>query len=168
MANVKRDDQSTNSNLGTHPEGINPSAPTTGTEGWGTTPDERRVLPPNNRQATRDGQMKGNPGDDRTRATQREEATGGTSQGRSEDKADLSRRTSASAHSMSTSQGGTARTFRCADAGNADCRWETQGDTEDEVMQKVVEHQRDSHGMTDWTDALRSKVRDSIHRREAA
>ena len=170
MANFQSGgDLTKDSNLGTHPDGINPSAPTVGTEAWGTTPDERQALSPDDTQATRAGQMKGNPGDDRTAATQREEKRASTNKGRSESEfADLSSRTSASAHSMNTSQGGTAHTFRCTDAGNSDCRWETQGDTEDEVMQKIVEHQRDAHGMRDWTDALRNRVRDSIHRRKAA
>ena len=82
--------------------------------------------------------------------------------------ADLSRRTSGSAHSMNTSQGGTEHTFRCADVGNSECRWETSGRTEDEVMRRVVEHARTDHGMSDWSDAMRSKVRDNIHQRQAA
>ncbi len=82
--------------------------------------------------------------------------------------ADLSRLTSASAYSMSTSHGGQDRTFRCADVGNADCRWETSGRTDDEIVQRAEEHGKRDHGMSDWTEAMRSKVRDAIHRREAA
>jgi predicted small metal-binding protein len=63
---------------------------------------------------------------------------------------------------------GKEHTFRCADAGNTDCRWETSGRTEDEVMQKVVEHARNDHGMTDWSDAMHDRVRGAIHRRQAA
>jgi hypothetical protein len=61
------------SNLDVQPqdEGVNPSAPTTGTEGWGTTSDERRVLSRNHPSHTRAGQMKGNPGDNQTEASQR-------------------------------------------------------------------------------------------------
>ncbi len=60
-------------NLDVQPQdgGINPSAPTTGTEGWGTTSDERRVLSGNDPSHTRAGQMKGNPGDNQTAASQR-------------------------------------------------------------------------------------------------
>ena len=56
-----------------HPQdgGINPSAPSVGTEGWGTTSDERRVLSDNHPSETRAGQMKGNPGDNQTEASQR-------------------------------------------------------------------------------------------------
>ena len=115
------------SNLGTHPNGVDPSAPTVGTEGWGNTADEHRVLSPNDPQSIHDGQKLGD------NTPQRK-----------------------------------AHTFRCSDAGNSNCSWETAGDTQDEVMQKVVEHARDAHGMTDWSDALRDRVRDSIHRREAA
>lgn len=51
----------TNPNVGSTDGGINPSAPTAGTEGWGTTSDEKAVLSPNNQAAARAGQMKGNP-----------------------------------------------------------------------------------------------------------
>ena len=171
MANDQsRDNRAKDSNLGTHPNGVNPSAPTAGTEGWGTTPDERRVLTPNEPQNTRDGQMKGNPGDSMRAASQREEASASSNKGRSDvnNHADLSKRTSASSHSMNANQGGTAHSFRCADVGNPDCKWETQGDSEDEVMKNVVEHQRNAHGLSDWTDALHDRVRGSIHRRNAA
>jgi predicted small metal-binding protein len=160
-------------NPDTNSEGghINPSAPTAGTEGWGMTSDERRALSPGDPQQTRAGQMKGNLGDQQTAASERASQNATTNkrpQEPGDSQADLSRRTSISAHSMNTSQGGTAHTFRCADMGNSDCQWETSGDTEDDVMQKVVEHAREGHGMTDWTDAFRSKVRDSIHHRQAA
>lgn len=132
-----RDQHAKDSNLGTHPDGVDPSAPTVGTEGWGSTPDEKRVLTPNAPQNSGAGL------------------------------ADLSRPTGGSANS-NASQKTTAHIFRCSDAGNSDCRWEAAGDTQDEVMQKAVEHARDAHGMHDWTDALRERVRDSIHHREAA
>ena len=171
MANDQsRDDRIRDSNLGTHPNGVNPSAPTAGTEGWGTTPDERRVLSSNDPQNTLDGQMKGNPGDDMSAASQREEASATSNKRRSDDnnQADLSRRTSASSHSMNANQGATAHTFRCSDVGSPDCSWETQGDSKEEVMKSVVEHQRDAHGLSDWTDALHDRMRDSIQRRKAA
>ena len=50
---------------------INPSAPSAGTEGWGMTTDEHRVLGSNDPKHTRDGQMKGNPGDQMTAASER-------------------------------------------------------------------------------------------------
>ena len=158
------------SNLGTHPDGIDPSAPSVGTEGWGTTPDEKRVLSPNGPQATRDGQMKGNPGDDMATASERQDsaATSNKRPSGSSRQGEVSRDTSGSERSKGMSHSGTTHTFRCSDAGHSDCDWETAGDTQDEIMQKVVEHARDAHGMTDWSDALRDRVRDSIRSREAA
>ena len=151
---------------------VDPSAPTTGTEGWGQTSDERAVLSDNHPRHTRAGQMKGNPGDHMTAASQREEKKASSNKKRSdktdENHADLSRLTSGSAHSMTHDPGASDRTFRCADVGNAGCRWETSGRTDDEIMQRAEEHGRRDHGMGDWSEAMRSKVRNAIRRREAA
>ena len=84
------------------------------------------------------------------------------------DHVDLSRLNSGSAHSMTTSQPGANNTFRCADAGNADCSWETSGATDDEIVHRAEEHWRKHHGMGDWTEAMRSKARDAIKHRQAA
>ena len=161
----------TNPNVHSQPGEINPSAPTVGTEGWGNTADERRVLGQNQPNATRSGQMKGNPGDHMTAASEREHERATTNKHRDDDAnrehTDLSRRTSASAHSMHTNQPQARHSFRCADAGHADCKWETSGESEDEVMRRVEEHGRHDHGMSDWSEAMRKKVRDNIHRRAA-
>ena len=149
--------------------GINPSAPTTGTEGWGYGRDERDAVV-TDPSGTRAGQMKGNPGDHMTAASQRESkrATTNDRPAKPGDKQpDLTRLTSASQHSMSISHGGKDHTFRCADAGNADCRWETSG-TPDEIQRRAEAHGRRDHGMKDWTEAMRHKVRDATRRREAA
>ncbi len=68
-----KSEKGSGTNLDVQPQdgGINPSAPTAGTEGWGTTSDERRVLGRNDASDTRAGQMKGNPGDHMTAASQR-------------------------------------------------------------------------------------------------
>ena len=39
-----------------------------------------------------------------------------------------------------------SKSFRCADAGVV-CRAKVTGDTEDEVLQKAVEHAREKHGV---------------------
>lgn len=163
-------DTQTNPSVDPQTGTVNPSAPTVGTEQWGNTSDERRVMGEHDPTATRAGQMKDNPGDSMTAASQREEKRAANNK-RPDDAAqsDLSRLTSASSHSMNNSQGGGNRTFRCADVGNSDCRWETSGATEDEVMRHVEEHSRRDHGgLGDWSEAMRKKVRDNIHRREAA
>jgi predicted small metal-binding protein len=161
-----------NTNVAEPVKGINPSAPTAGTEGWGNTADERKVLSMPDAEGTRAGQMKGNPGDHMTEATHRASERATTNKSRDEDPrteyADLSGRTSASPHSMNTSHGGTDRTFRCADVGNPNCQWETSAGSEDEIMQRVVEHARRDHGWTEWTDAMRSHVRDNIRSHKAA
>ena len=151
---------------------INPSAPTAGTEGWGQTSDERQVLSDNQPAHTRAGQMKGNPGDHMTAASQREEQRARSNKKRSDKPddvpSDLSHLTSGSAHSMSHDPSGENRTFRCADVANTDCRWETSGRTDDEVLQRAEEHGRKDHGMGDWSEAMRSKVRNAIRARRAA
>jgi predicted small metal-binding protein len=155
----------TNPDVNSQDGHINPSAPSAGTEGWGMTSDERRVLTSNDPQHTRAGQMKGNPGDHMAAASQRASDKATSNQRPNEsDQHDLSRRTSGSAHSMTHAE----HTFRCADAGNSNCNWETSGRTEDEVLEKVVEHVREDHGMTDWSDAMHDRVRHAIRHRKAA
>jgi predicted small metal-binding protein len=39
-----------------------------------------------------------------------------------------------------------SKSFRCADAGVV-CRAKVTGDTEDEVLQKAIEHARERHGV---------------------
>jgi predicted small metal-binding protein len=62
---------------------------------------------------------------------------------------------------------GDQRTFRCADVGFADCRWEVSGRTEDELMPKIEQHGREKHGMSQLDDNTRNKVRDAIRTRAA-
>jgi predicted small metal-binding protein len=126
---------------------VNPSAPTVGTEGWGTTTDERRALADTEPEAVQPGQVKRDPGTDQ---------------------AEPSRRGGATAASMNVTHGGRDRTFRCADMGNADCRWETSGTSDEEILGEVHQHGQTVHGWSDWTDALRNRVRDVIRERRAA
>ena len=79
---------------------INPSAPTAGTEAWGTTSDERRTLSSDDPVHTRAGQLKGNPGDSQTDAAQRASNAAGSNQQPHHDsagnQADASRRSGVS------------------------------------------------------------------------
>jgi len=161
----------TNPNVTSQDGHINPSAPSAGTEGWGMTSDERRVLTSDDPKHTRAGQMKSNPGDQMAAASERASDAATTNQRREDpgnSEPGLSRRTSGSAHSTNTNQEIAQHSFRCADAGHNDCNWETSGRTEEEVMRKVVEHARDDHGITDWSDAMHDRVRHAIQRRRAA
>jgi predicted small metal-binding protein len=80
----------------------------------------------------------------------------------------LSRRTSATATPINVTHQGHDRTFRCADFGNPDCRWETSGASDEDILGEVHRHGQTEHGWEDWTDALRSRVSNAIRERRAA
>src|SRR5271167_1673035 len=83
--------------------GINPSAPTAGTEGWGQTSDERRVLPNQYPESTRGDQQKNGSGDEMAAAAQRAEKNATSNKWRNDEPdnpEDLTRINSGSAHSM--------------------------------------------------------------------
>ena len=126
---------------------VNPSAPTTGTEGWGNTADERRTLSENPTSVSKDGQTSRIVGDDQP---------------------EPSRRTGATAIPMNARHKAYDRTFRCADVGNADCRWETSGASDEEILGEAHRHGQTEHGWEDWTDALRNRTRNAIRERRAA
>lgn len=63
----------TNPNTASRDGEINPSAPSVGTEQWGNSSDERKVLSGNHPSHTRAGQMKGNPGDSQAEASNKAE-----------------------------------------------------------------------------------------------
>jgi predicted small metal-binding protein len=58
------------------------------------------------------------------------------------------------------------RSFRCGDAGNADCRWEVSGRTEDELRPLIHNHLREAHGQQ-WEESLRSHIRETDRGRAA-
>ncbi len=62
---------------------------------------------------------------------------------------------------------GAERTFRCSDVGNADCRWEAKGRTEDELMPQIALHARQTHGVSSFDDQMKSRIKDAIHTRAA-
>ncbi len=62
---------------------------------------------------------------------------------------------------------GAERSFRCSDVGNADCRWEAKGRTEDELMPQISDHARQAHGINRIDDQMRSKIKDAIRTRAA-
>jgi predicted small metal-binding protein len=121
---------------------IDPSSPTAGTEGWGNTTDERKTLSENPPSVARNGQTTGT------------------------EPAEASKVRGATAGSNIT-QGTQRLTYRCADAGDANCRWETSGSSEDEMMEKALKHGQTEHGWSDWTAAMSQKVRDAIRERAA-
>ena len=50
-----------------------------------------------------------------------------------------------------------AKEIRCADVG-MDCDFVTKAETEAELLQKVVRHAKDVHGITEITPELQQKV----------
>lgn len=122
-------------------EGVDPSSPTKGTEGYGTTPDERR-----------------NAGESSLGASQ-EEGIAGDMRRRADE---MSQRS----ESANTPSGD--KTFRCADVGNTDCLWEVSGRTNEELMPQIERHGREQHGIMSWDDKLKSRVQNAIRERKAA
>lgn len=66
---------------------------------------------------------------------------------------------------MQSSQPHTGETyrFRCADAGQKDCPWETRGSSPDEVLRQVEQHGREQHHLS-MDDTTRNQVRSKIQR----
>src|SRR5438045_372320 len=64
--------------------------------------------------------------------------------------------------------GGSDRTFRCADVGNSDCRWEVSGHNDQELMPKIEQHGREAHNIQQFDGETRSKVQNAIRDRQAA
>ncbi len=46
--------------------------------------------------------------------------------------------------------------FRCADAGASSCRWRTTADNQEELLQKVGDHLRKKHKVTQVTKSLQN------------
>jgi predicted small metal-binding protein len=60
-----------------------------------------------------------------------------------------------------------SKSFRCADAGVI-CRTKLTGETEEEVLQKAVEHARDKHGIDLTASQTLAKYAQSAIRDEGA
>jgi predicted small metal-binding protein len=123
--------------------GVNPSAPTIGTEAWGLAPNEAKTTgsgqgrlgsesPENNLDVEQNHDRRP------TFTSERDEQPIGE------------------------------RTFRCADVGNSDCRWETTARTDDDLMSQVERHGREVHGIESFDDATRRKYINAIRERRAA
>jgi predicted small metal-binding protein len=53
------------------------------------------------------------------------------------------------------------KVIRCKDSG-ADCDFEARAETTEKIMEKVAEHARIAHGMTEVTPEMAEKVRGLI------
>ena len=66
-----------------------------------------------------------------------------------------------SPNSSNINRHGNDLSFRCADMGHKECKWQTSGRSEDEVLRNVEQHGREKHGIQ-MNDDLRNKARGVI------
>lgn len=133
-----------NPNVQSSEGGINPSAPSTGTAGWGTTPDETRAQVSQNNPEASHPDAKG-AGDLRhTSYPQNEAAQNPAAQENVHPHGD--------------------RGFRCADAVRQDCDWSVTGNNEEEILGYVRSHAREAHGKNEFTPKELANARKAIHK----
>ena len=54
------------------------------------------------------------------------------------------------------------RSLACRDAGQTSCNWSVVGENDDDVMRQAEQHARDEHGVKNFDDNTRQRVRDAI------
>jgi predicted small metal-binding protein len=57
--------------------------------------------------------------------------------------------------------------MKCRDVGQ-NCNFICRGETEEEVLKKAAEHGKKSHGMTELSEELKNKIKNSIKDAKAA
>jgi predicted small metal-binding protein len=115
-----------NPNVQSSGGGINPSAPSTGTAGWGNTPEERRKQVGQNHPEASSPDARG-AGDVRHTSYPQNEAAQNPA-------------ASEAAHVHGN------RMIRCADAVQKECGWSVTGNSEDEILGYMRSHARQAHG----------------------
>ena len=136
-------------------QGINPSAPTAGTEGYGTASDEKNIVPGN--PTASHPEQKG-AGDTRHTSYPRNEAA---------DNPAAAETTSRSQQLANNPNARGGKSFHCSDVGPANCNWSVNGSSEQEIMTQIEQHGRESHGIEHIDDKLRSRIHDAIQDRAA-
>ncbi len=122
---------------------VNPSGPTSGTEGWGAGPGEANTTHlPHQALGERELHTEARRADDTGAPPAPRHGDAGTASARN-------------------------RTFRCADMGNADYRWEISGPTEDALMPHIEQHARERHGVPRFDEKTRRHIHDVIRERSA-
>ncbi len=148
MNNQKPQDEAhnpgNNPNVQSSDGGINPSAPSTGTSGWGSTPDEKREQVSQNNSAASSPNAKG-AGDPRHTSYPQNEAA----------------QNPAVQHDTSSHRD---RSFHCAEQ---DCGWSVTGNTEEEILGYMRAHAREAHGKNEFTPKELASARRSIHKNAA-
>jgi predicted small metal-binding protein len=131
-----------NPNIQSSDGGINPSAPSAGTAGWGSAPDEKRKQIGQNNPKASSADAKG-AGDVRYTSYPQNEAA---------------QNPAAQEHTHGD------RSFRCSDD---DCDWTVTGNSEDEILGYMRSHAREVHGKNEFTPKELSDARHAIHKHAA-
>lgn len=139
--------------------GINPSAPTTGTEGYGTASDERGTLGGSSSDASHPDNK--GAGDVRHTSYPQNEASDNPAANIGE-----VRKRSEQLSDNPNARGG--KVFHCAQIGNENCTWSATGDSADEMIPAIEQHEREAHGIKSLDESVRRKIRDAVRERRAA
>jgi predicted small metal-binding protein len=132
-----------NPNVQSSGGGINPSAPSAGTAGWGTAPDEKRKQVGQNNPEASSPEAQG-AGDLRHSSYPQNEAAQNP------------------AASEPRTHGN--RSFHCTDES---CDWSVTGNTEEEILGYMRAHSREAHAKSEFTPQEMENARRSIHKRVA-
>lgn len=129
-----------NPNVQSSGGGINPSAPTTGTEAWGLTPDEKRKQVGQNNPAASSPNAEG-AGDVRRTSYPQNEATQNPA-------------AHMGVHAMLS--------LHCSAALEQSCPWSVTAGSEEELLAYLRSHARSAHGKAEFTPKELSNVRHAI------
>lgn len=132
---------------------VNPSSPTSGTEGYGSEPGEPTNFSGPGPTASYPGTQ--GAGDVRKSSYPMAE---GSSQMENKSRAEELR---------DNPNNRMGKEFRCADVGNMNCNWSVTGMHEDEILRRAEEHGREAHGMSDIDEKTRNHIRGAIRDRAA-
>lgn len=152
----------TNPNTMHHDGAINPSAPSVGTEGYGTASDERELIGGSNPTDSELGTE--GAGDVRKTSYPRNEKSDNSAAHESHGRTGEQRTRSKQLSDNPDARGG--KIFNCNEVGPASCNWSVRGENEQEMIADIEKHGREAHGIT-IDDKLRTRVHDAIHDRAA-
>ena len=141
---------------------INPSAPTTGTEGWANhSESEASANSPEASSINARGA-----GDPRFTSYPGNEASDNPAARNASDKPPGEERERM--FEDNPDYRGGSKSFRCADVGVENCSWSVTGTHEDEILGSAREHARDHHGISgEEFDRMSGKVRGAIRDKAA-
>ncbi len=74
------------------------------------------------------------------------------------------RSTASTSQNRPATQGGSDLRFRCSDVGFSGCNFEARGRDEQDIMKQAEQHGRQQHGLKDFDENTRNKVRGAIKR----